>query len=147
MNQAEVVIITPFQTADQDEIIAIDASITGNEKIIYWQDLLTRVKTKDSLQCFVAWHEEKIIGYIIGEIRAWEFGQPPCGWVFTLGVTEKFSRKGIGHQLLEQLAKWFKSRSINKIRTMVSVDQDLLHRFFRTHGFKTGPFMQLEMEV
>ena len=41
-----------------------------------------------------------VLGFIIGEIRAWEFGSTPCGWVFALSVEPKVRLAGVGSALV-----------------------------------------------
>ena len=71
---------------DLTEIIKLDAQNTGIEKNDYWQAAFDRFGNGESGFFLVAETEHNFCGYILGEVRAWEFGSPPCGWVFALGV-------------------------------------------------------------
>ena len=139
--------ISLFDAKYKEGIISVDTLITSNNKSQYWHDFFVRLENESTLQGFVAHENGRVVGYIVGEIRAWEFGQEPCGWVFTLGVDPEFNRQGVGKKMLDELTIWFKESGVNKMRTMVSLDQDQMHRFFRTNNFISGPFMQLEAEV
>ena len=37
---------------------------------------------------------EGILGLIAGEVRGWEFGSQPCGWVFAVVGTSSLGRSG-----------------------------------------------------
>ena len=62
----------------------------------------------------VAEESEVFTGFIIGEIRAWEFGSPPCGWIFALGVDPDSRTKGIGTRLFEAICERFQQEGIQK---------------------------------
>ncbi|MCB1049190.1 MAG: GNAT family N-acetyltransferase [Acidobacteria bacterium] len=139
--------ITRFQAADFDGIVAIDARTSGREKRAFWRDFFSRNAANPNTMCLVAKADSEVIGYLVGEIRAYEFGQEPSGWVLSLGVVPEKGRRGCGRSLLEEFGKWVKENGIQKIRTMVTHEQTVLHRFFRSTGFGAGPYTQLEQEL
>ena len=47
----------------------------------------------------VAEAEGRVVGFVIGEVRDWEFGSPPCGWVFAIDVDPTVRQRGIGAAL------------------------------------------------
>ena len=64
----------------------IDALHTGAEKRDYWDRIFTRFLAHDDperigIGTFV---EGTLHGYLFGEVRAFEFGSDPCGWIFAL---------------------------------------------------------------
>jgi hypothetical protein len=80
--------VRPVEASDLDQVIAIDAEITQKEKTDYWYELFYRYGAGRSRQrlFLVAETDGEIHGFIIGEVRDWEFGSPPCGWVFGISV-------------------------------------------------------------
>ena len=61
----------------------LDIRITGLTKPAYWEDMFARHDDRPNRFFLVAESaERRVVGFIIGEIRAWEFGSPPCGWIF-----------------------------------------------------------------
>ena len=136
-----------FQSEDLDQIVQIDAQTSGTEKRAFWRDYFGRNAANPNTICLVAKENGTLIGYLVGEIRAYEFGQDPSGWVLTLGVSPESARNGCGRAMMSEFAKWVKANGINRIRTMVTHDQTILHRFFRSAGFVAGPFTQLEQEI
>jgi ribosomal protein S18 acetylase RimI-like enzyme len=95
----------------------------------------------------VAVAEGRVIGYILAEGRAWEFGSPLCGWIFAIGVDPQCGRKGVGLALCREVCLKFKSLNIRTVRTMVRKDDLDVLSFFRASGFKAGPFIELELEL
>ncbi|MGC1091273.1 MAG: GNAT family N-acetyltransferase, partial [Pseudolabrys sp.] len=89
----------------------------------------------------------RVVGFIIGEIRAWEFGSTPCGWIFALSVEPEMRLRNIGTALFEAIAGEFKKAGINKMRTMVASDARLPLLFFRGEGMMAGPYIQLEKDL
>ena len=88
-----------------------------------------------------------MLGFIIGEIRAWEFGSTPCGWVFALSVEPEMRLHNIGSAMLEAISAEFKKAGVGKMRTMVARDGRLPMLFFRSEGMMAGPYIQLEKDL
>lgn len=133
---------------DLDSVIAIDTDISGTGKPEYWRDIITSYTGNRKKRYFlVAVRDEQVIGFIIGEVRAWEFGSAPCGWVFTIGVKPDARQDGVGSSLLENLCDYFRQAGVNKVRTMsYRQDHDVMS-FFRSQGMMSGPYLQLEKEL
>jgi ribosomal protein S18 acetylase RimI-like enzyme len=88
-----------------------------------------------------------LVGYIVGEVRAFEFGSDPAGWIVEIGVAPDREDDGIGSSLREAAVARFRSMGVTSIRTMVRRDDVRVMRFFRSAGFHLGPYLELEMEV
>jgi N-acetylglutamate synthase-like GNAT family acetyltransferase len=95
----------------------------------------------------VACDGDTVLGFIIGEVRAWEFGSPPCGWIFAVGVRNNIRQGGVGHVLLEALNDRFRKAGVSKVRTMLARDDTLIMSFFRSQGMMAGPFIQFEKDL
>lgn len=143
------VAIRRVRRADLDRIIAIDATATGLEKRSYWQALYRRYGAAGPArrQFLVADAGGRVVGFIIGEVRDWEFGSASCGWVFGVNVEPGFRLHGIGARLLEAICAGFKRAGVRKVRTVLSRDNTLILSFFRSQGMMAGPFIPLEMDL
>ena len=84
---------------------------------------------------------------MIGEVRDWEFGSPPCGWVFAIDVQQGVRLDGIGTRLLEAIAASFRTAGVTKLRTMLMRENTLILSFFRSQGMMAGPLISLEMDI
>lgn len=141
------------QAADMPHIVALDRRVTGIAKSAYWQDLFALYgKSRSSSRFFLVArsmqpHREPILGFIIGEVRAWEFGSAPCGWVFGLSVHPDARLAGVGSAMFDAITAEFRRAGVKKMRTMVARDDLLPLRFFRSEGMTAGPYIQLEMEL
>ncbi len=142
------------QAADIPHVITLDTRVTRLAKAEYWNDVFRRYGKQRRHERFflvaenpVSRADSRLLGFIIGEVRAWEFGSAPCGWVFALSVEPKARLHGIGSALLEAISGEFKKAGVRKMRTMVARDGRLPLLFFRSEGMIAGPYIQLEKEL
>lgn len=140
----------PVRRADLDHVIAIDTLVTGIEKRPYWQRVYKRygIGFKGEQRWFlVALAGKRVVGFLIGEVRDWEFGSPPCGWVFAIDVDPTARQAGIGTKLLAALTQALRQTGVRKLRTLLSHDNTLILSFFRSQGMMAAPLIPLEMDV
>jgi GNAT superfamily N-acetyltransferase len=135
-------------------VIALDANVTKLPKPNYWNDVFRRYGKQRLHERFFLVAESRtdradarVLGFIIGEIRAWEFGSTPCGWVFALSVEPEMRLHSIGNALLAAISQEFKKAGVSKMRTMVARDARLPMLFFRSEGMMAGPYLQLEKDL
>jgi GNAT superfamily N-acetyltransferase len=141
--------VRPVDATDLGQIIAIDAETTGLEKTDYWYELFHRYGGGRSRQrlFLVAESNDVIQGFIIGEVRDWEFGSAPCGWVFGLSVRANARLGGVGGRMLEAICDGFRHAGVIKVRTLLSRDNSLVLSFFRSQGMMAAPFIPLEKDL
>jgi len=114
----------------------------------YWQEMFARYGDDHDKQLFlVCENGDEIVGFIIGEVRDWEFGSRPCGWVFALGVRPDVRLGGVATQLYAAICAFFKEAGVDKVRTMVARQNNDFHSFFRSQGMMAGPYIQLEKDL
>ena len=152
MNNADIAVdIGVAREADLGAVVALDAANSGAAKPDYWQDILARY-TQDNprnKRYFLVGKapQGEVLGFIVGEIRAWEFGSPPCGWVLALNVTVEHREKGIGTMLFDALCAEMQKEGVNTIRTMVLASDKVNLSFFRGEGLAAGPYIELERQL
>jgi GNAT superfamily N-acetyltransferase len=133
---------------DLAQVVDIDARITGLRKARYWSGILRRYGGRHAQRYFlVAEADGRVHGYVVGEVRDWEFGSPPCGWVFGLGVRPDARLRGTGTRLLERICAAFRARGVDKVRTLLARDDSLVLAFFRSQGMMAAPFIALERDL
>lgn len=134
--------------ADLAEVIAIDERATGLAKPEYWAGILRRYGRRGARRRFlVAEAGARIVGYIVGEVRDWEFGSPPCGWVFGIDVRPDARQHGVGARLLAAVSAGFRRAGVTKVRTMLARDNTLVLSFFRSQGMMAAPVIPLEKDI
>ena len=141
--------IRQVRRGDLDAVIEIDAMVTGIEKRDYWNSLYRRYAdaVATGQHFLVALAGDEVIGFVIGEVRDWEFGSSPCGWVFAIDVRPAARLAGTATQLLKAICDGFRKAGVSKVRTMLSRDNTLILSFFRSQGMMIGPFIPLEMDL
>jgi len=133
---------------DLAQVIAIDARATGLPKPEYWAGILRRYGRGGARRRFLVGEAgARIVGFIVGEVRDWEFGSPPCGWVFAIGVRPDARLGGIGTHLLDALREGFRRQGVKQLRTLLARDNALILSFFRSQGMMAGRFIPLEMDI
>jgi ribosomal protein S18 acetylase RimI-like enzyme len=138
--------IRAVQSADIGQVIVIDAEVTGFEKTDYWYEVYQRYGASRTRQrtFLVAESEGAVQGFVIGEVRDWEFGSPPCGWVFAISVRPGARLAGLGTRLLQAVCDGFRYAGVSQVRTLVALDNTLVLSFFRSQGMRAAPAIILE---
>ena len=133
-------------------IIAIDHTISGRAKPEYWHRKLTRyiseskpdANSDTGYLARVAEIDGEVVGFMIGDIRRWEFGQPSSAWITALGVDPNYQGHGVARRLLAEMLNYYRENGLQEVRTIVEwPDGDLL-KFFHSMGFVRGPFVELQ---
>ena len=139
--------VRSLKVTDLEEVIALDALLTGSSKPGYFQDIYSRfVKEKNCIGLGVE-AEGNLLGYLLGEVRAFEFGSDACGWIFALGVRPDSARQGAASALVAEARRRFRRLGVRSLRTMVQRTDVPFLSLFRQQGFVGGPFVQLELDI
>ncbi len=143
------VTIRNAMSSDFDAVIELDLDGITEEKPAYWRGIFERYVTvgRDGGFFLVAETNGEVIGFIVGEVRAWEFGSPPCGWVFALSVSPKSREMGVGQLMLKEMCQRLKQAGVTTVRTMVDRENKLTLSFFRSQGLRTGRYIELEKRL
>lgn len=141
--------IRAAEPADLPAITDLDRRLTGETKATYWQQTLERYAGGPPDRHFLVAETETgaLAGFAVGEVRAWEFGQPAAGWVFALQVDPKLRLKGIGTTLFDALCARFREQGVRRVRTLVDRRDPLILSFFRSQGMVAGPSLELDREL
>lgn len=147
-NVSSDLLIRRAAETDLPAIMTFDERSNKDANPRYWQEMFARYGNDKFKQLFLVCEiDSEIVGFIIGEIRDWEFGSDPCGWVFALGVRPDIRQSGVATQLYAAICRFFKQADITTVRTMLArQDIDSLS-FFRSQGMMAGPYVQLGKEL
>ncbi len=134
---------------DFDAVIALDDVGITEGKPNYWRGIFDRfVDTQRADRILlVAERDDRLVGFIGGEVRAWEFGSPPCGWVFAMSVLPDARGMGIGQFMFREMCQRLKQAGVETVRTMVARENKLNLSFFRSQGLRTGRYIELEKSL
>jgi ribosomal protein S18 acetylase RimI-like enzyme len=140
------ILIRDARATDFDAVVDLDE--WRLDKHTYWRGIFDRFAVSGIKERFflIAEKDGVIVGFAVGEIRAWEFGSAPCGWVFALAVSSAVREFGIGRLMFGEMCKRMKQAGVSTVRTMVDRENRLTLSFFRGLGLRTGPYLELEMD-
>ena len=140
--------VRPARAPDLPAVVAIDAENTGVPKPAYWKERFEWYAGRQPDRFFlVAERDTTMLGFIVGEVRAWEFGSPPSGWIFAVHISPSARLHGLGTMLFDEICTRFRKAGVTHVRTMLAKDAHLLLSFFRSLGMMGGPFIQLEKRL
>jgi GNAT superfamily N-acetyltransferase len=140
--------IRPLARRDLDEVVRIDAIHTGAEQRPYWTRLFRDFLAKADRRHRVALGADvggTLGGFLFADVRAFEFGSEPCGWILEVGVDPGRLRQGVATALLREAVRKLRAGGVTTVRTMVRRTDVPVQTFFRTNGFAAGPYVQLEL--
>jgi ribosomal protein S18 acetylase RimI-like enzyme len=133
-----------MHTQDAEDVLRIDEKITGTPNEAQWESRIIDQMTRNPLGCLVAEAGGKVVGFIFGEIRGWEFAIPKSGWIEIVGVDPEYHGKGVARVLIEKLHVYFRNHNVERVMTMVNWNDPGLVSFFRAVGFERSEFIILE---
>ncbi len=146
--------IRPLSLDDIKDIVRIEKrleeklGVISEERMEYLREATRyNIERSEPMMNLGAELDGNIVGFIIGEIRIWEFGiGEKTGWIRILGVNPDFQRCGIGRKLGEALLEHFERRGIKRVRTMAEWYPGDLISFFKSLGFNILNMIPLEKE-
>lgn len=132
---------------DIEAVLLIDEKITGEPHEAQWESKIIDHMTSNPLGCLVAEVDKRVVGFVIADIRGWEFGIPKCGWIEIVGVDPEVRKRGIARALIEALEDFFRMNGVEGVKTMINWNDGGLVSFFRALGFERSEFIVLEMDL
>ncbi len=136
--------IRPIDELDLDGIIALDEKIGGQYRPDYWEGRIAYFLRRDPEASVLAEFNGEVVGFMLGEVRAGEFGlDEATGWIEVLGVDPDHRGKAIGRRLAERMLLHFSRREAKNVRTLVHQEREDLFSFFAALGFESDPLRPL----
>lgn len=140
--------IRPVEELDIEDIAGIDEKIGGEYRPEVWENRIFYYIRRDAEASLVALADRKVVGFMLGEIRAGEFGmEEPTGWVEVLGVDPEYRGRNVGRELAETMWRHFRDRGATEVRTLVSTEMGEIEAFFRSLGFEEADMKALVLEI
>jgi len=142
------VVVGVARAEDLAAVVQLDAEATGLKKAAYWRDRLGWCAASPRDRFFlVAQRGSEKVGFVVGDVRTWEFGAPPSGWIFAINVKRSDRLQGVATLLFDAICARFRRAGVEVVRTMPSRDAQLVLSFFRSQGMMAGPFVLLEKRL
>jgi ribosomal protein S18 acetylase RimI-like enzyme len=139
--------VRPLARRDLADVVRIDAIHTGEAQRPYWARVFREFLAPSPGRARVGLAAEvdgDLAAFLLADVRAFEFGSEPCGWILEVGVDPSCARRGIASALLREAIRQLRAAGVTTVRTMVRRNNVPVLTFFRTNGFAGGPYVQLE---
>ena len=140
--------IRPLDELDIGSIVRIDERITGIYRPEVWEQRAGYYLRRDPDASQVAEVDGKVVGFMLGELRAGEFGlEEPSGWIERFGIDPDQRGKDLGKQMFAAMCSHFKGRGAVTIRTLADRKETGVTGFLDALGFKPSPLQALEIKL
>src|SRR5512144_2291770 len=112
--------IRPMDALDLGSITRIDERITGSYRPDLWERRVTYYLRRDPESSRVAEVDGKVVGFMLGDVRAGEFGiDQPSGWIERFGIDPAYRGRDLGKQMFDGVVGHFRREGATKVRTLV----------------------------
>ena len=138
--------IRPLDELDIGRIVSIDERIGGRYRPDFWEQRVVYYLRRDPSSSRVAEVDGKVVGFMLGDMRAGEFGlEEPSGWIERFGIDPDHRGRDLGRQMFGRMQEHFARQGASAIRTLADMDQPGVGGFLTALGFAPSKLQALEM--
>ena len=140
--------IRPLDELDITGIARIDEKISGIYRPEIWETRVMYYMRRDPGASQVAEVGGKVVGFMLGDLRAGEFGlDEPSGWIERFGIDPDSRGQDLGRKLFEAIRAHFVAEGATSVRTLVDTTDGGVAGFLKAIGFTPAPLQALEMRL
>ena len=140
--------IRPLDELDISGIVRIDEKISGIYRPDVWETRVMYYTRRDPGASQVAEAGGKVVGFMLGDLRAGEFGlEEPSGWIERFGIDPDFRGQDLGRRMFAAIRAHFESRGATSVRTLVDTTDGGVAGFLKAIGFTPAPLQALEIRL
>ena len=137
------IVIRNMTVRDIDEVLRIDEKITGRPHAAYYETKAASYISRGPDYCLIAEHRDRVVGFVLGDVRGWEFAAELSGWLEIIGVDPDYHGQGVSRALMNELFARFKRAGVKLVNTMVNWNDGDLIDYFSANGFARGEYVNL----
>lgn len=138
--------ITVRRMTDEDlrEVKKIDHMIAGDQRAISWPlEAEVEWAVNRPALSFIAELDDRVVGFLLGDIRVSEYGTDLKGWIDMIGISPEHQRLGIGRKLVDSFREECQKNGV-KTNIIVREDDERLVEFWTSLGFSRGKLINFE---
>ena len=140
--------IRPLDELDIGSIVGIDEKISGRYRPDFWEQRIVFYLRRDPESSRVVELDGKVVGFMLGDVRAGEFGlEEPSGWIERFGIHPDFRGRDLGKLMFEGVVAHFRSQGATSVRTLVDAKEAGVVGFLNALGFAPSPLQALEISL
>ena len=140
--------IRPLDELDIGAIVRIDERISGIYRPDIWEQRVGFYLRRDPGASQVAEVDGRVVGFMLGDLRAGEFGlEEPSGWIERFGIDPDHRGRDLGRLMFAGLVAHFQAGGARTVRTLVDRKDAGVAGFLRALGLSTSPLEALEMRL
>ena len=126
-----------MELGDLAEIVRIDRSITGRDRLAYMKHKLVEAMHDSAIRVsLTARLDGTVAGFLMARVDLGDFGRTePVAVIDTIGVDSGYAHRGVGHALLSQLFVNLGGLRIERVETVVAPRDLALLGFLYDVGF------------
>jgi ribosomal protein S18 acetylase RimI-like enzyme len=140
--------VRPLDELDIGSVVRIDERITGRYRPDFWEQRVAYYLRRDPESSQVAEVDGKVVGFMLGDVRAGEFGlEEPSGWIERIGIDPDHRGRDLGKQMFEAILAHFREAGVTTARTLVDDRDAGVAGFLRALGFASSALQALEINL
>jgi len=140
--------VRPLDELDIGSIVKIDERISGRHRPDFWEQRVGYYLRRDPDSSQVAEVDGKVVGFMLGDVRAGEFGlEEPSGWLERFGIDPEHRGRDLGRLMYDALLAHFRACGVTRVRTLVDESDQGVAGFLKALGFTHSPLQALDMQV
>jgi ribosomal protein S18 acetylase RimI-like enzyme len=145
------IVVRPMRADDAEDVRDLDRLILGDDRSSTWDAHVARfldMSDYDTLihppmGCFVARQANRLLGFILSETQAGEYGLPRGLWIVAVGVHPDARRHGVGRLLVDHLVRQCEKSGVTDIYAVLRPEDDRDIAFLRSCGLSETPITVL----
>jgi ribosomal protein S18 acetylase RimI-like enzyme len=140
--------IRPLDELDLGGIVRIDEKIGGQYRPDIWEQRVMFYVRRDPGASQVAEADGRIVGFMLGDCRAGEFGlETPSGWIERFGIDPDHRGQDLGRKMFDVIRAHFAAEGAKSVRTLVDTTDTGVAGFLKAIGFTPAPLQALEIRL
>ncbi len=140
--------IRPLDELDIGAIVRIDERISGVYRPDVWEQRVAYYLRRDPGGSQVAEIDGRVVGFMLGDLRAGEFGlEEPGGWIERFGLDPDHRGRDLGRMMFDAMVAHFRAGGARTVRTLVDRNDTGVAGFLRALGLQPSALEALEMPL